>query len=188
MRMTSRRDKGGQALVEFALIAPLLFLILFGIIQLGFMFGGQNGLSNAAREAARYGSTLPTPDTTVAGTCATSGANADLVYQRLINVNLLQYIAGYRPGSVIKASPLSGCAAAAAAGTATGVQYCRLPADAGLYSVYVRVTVVYQHPIFIPLVGRLFGPGNYWQASATEQMRVEGPNRTATSSAGFASC
>jgi len=51
------RDRGkghGQALVEFALIAPLLFLFLGGIITLGVGVFYQQQVVNAAREAARY--------------------------------------------------------------------------------------------------------------------------------------
>ena len=53
MKHQQRRD-GGQALSEFALVAPLFFLLAFGIIQLGLLFGGQNGLVSATRELARY--------------------------------------------------------------------------------------------------------------------------------------
>ena len=49
----------GQAVPEFALVAPLLFLILFAIIQFGFTLGGQIGFTNGVREAARYASTVP---------------------------------------------------------------------------------------------------------------------------------
>ena len=44
----------GQALVEFALVAPLLFLMIGGIITLGIGVFYQQQLTNAAREAARY--------------------------------------------------------------------------------------------------------------------------------------
>ena len=44
----------GQALVEFALIAPLLFLLIGGVITLGVGVFYQQQLTNAAREAARY--------------------------------------------------------------------------------------------------------------------------------------
>jgi hypothetical protein len=44
----------GQALVEFALVAPVFFLILFAIIEAGrFMFYYET-LNNATREGARY--------------------------------------------------------------------------------------------------------------------------------------
>jgi TadE-like protein len=44
----------GQALVEFALIFPLLSLVLGGIIVLGIGVFYQQQLNNAAREAARF--------------------------------------------------------------------------------------------------------------------------------------
>ena len=50
----SRRRTRGQALVEFALVAPVFFLILFAIIEAGrFMFYYET-LNNATREGARY--------------------------------------------------------------------------------------------------------------------------------------
>lgn len=165
--MTNQHASRGQTLTEFALVAPVLFLILFGIIQMGFLFAGQNGLTNAARESARYASTLPTPDTTLAA------SNATLVFNRLTNVNLEQYVPGYLAGN------LDG---------STSVQYCREPADGSNYSILVRVDVSYRHPLFIPFVGRLFSSTDTWQLGATEEMRVEGPNRSAASSSGFASC
>jgi Flp pilus assembly protein TadG len=43
-----------QALVEFALVAPIFFLILFGIIDFGRYVYYTQILNNAAREGARY--------------------------------------------------------------------------------------------------------------------------------------
>ena len=54
-RRPFRSAKRGQSLVEFALIAPLLVAILFGIIELGILLGIYVGLTNSAREAARAG-------------------------------------------------------------------------------------------------------------------------------------
>ncbi len=178
----------GQALVEFALVAPLLFLMLLGIIQLGFMFSGQNGLTNAAREAARYASTLPTPDTFASGNCGASGTNAQKVYQRLATINLGQYVAGYRQSNLVQPSPLGTCASTAQSGTASGVAYCTTANGDGTFALQVRVTVVYDHPLFIPLVGRLFSSSNVWRSGASEEMRVEGPNRPAATTGGFALC
>ncbi len=48
-----RKNECGQALVEFALILPLLLMLLLGIIQFGFIFNGQITLTSAAREGAR---------------------------------------------------------------------------------------------------------------------------------------
>ncbi|MFC2043467.1 TadE/TadG family type IV pilus assembly protein [Chloroflexota bacterium] len=44
-----------QNLVEFALIFPVLMLLLFGIIDFGRIFHVLIAISNAAREGARYG-------------------------------------------------------------------------------------------------------------------------------------
>ena len=48
------KNDDGQALVEFALILPLLLILLCGIIDFGWIFGCQLTANNAAREAARY--------------------------------------------------------------------------------------------------------------------------------------
>ena len=47
-----KRDEG-QDLVEFALVAPLLFLLLFGIMEFGVAVWRYNTVANAAREGAR---------------------------------------------------------------------------------------------------------------------------------------
>jgi Flp pilus assembly protein TadG len=41
--------------LEFALVAPLLIILVFGVISFGIIFGQQLALGNAAREAARSG-------------------------------------------------------------------------------------------------------------------------------------
>ena len=51
--MAWRRREDGAAAVEFALLLPLLVLLLFGFIQLGLAFNARIQATNAAREAAR---------------------------------------------------------------------------------------------------------------------------------------
>jgi TadE-like protein len=53
-RRAGRRRSAGQALVEFALVFPIMIMVLFGIISLGLLVFYQQQLSSAAREAARY--------------------------------------------------------------------------------------------------------------------------------------
>ncbi len=48
-----RRDQRGSPAVEFALIAPVLILLVFGIVQFGFAFYTYNEMLNGAREGAR---------------------------------------------------------------------------------------------------------------------------------------
>ncbi len=52
--MKRSRDSRGQALVEFALVAPLFVVTLVAIFTLGIGVFYQQQLTNAAREAARY--------------------------------------------------------------------------------------------------------------------------------------
>jgi Flp pilus assembly protein TadG len=52
----------GQDLVEFALILPLLLLLLLGIIEFGITIFTYNTIANASREVARYGSVHPDPE------------------------------------------------------------------------------------------------------------------------------
>jgi len=55
LRGAGRRPKSaGQALVEFALVAPIFFLLLFGIIEAGRFILFYQTLNNATREGARY--------------------------------------------------------------------------------------------------------------------------------------
>jgi Flp pilus assembly protein TadG len=50
-----RRAQDGAAAVEFALVAPLLLMLLFGIISFGFVFAQKLALGNGARQGARLG-------------------------------------------------------------------------------------------------------------------------------------
>ena len=47
------RDESGSAAIEFAFVAPVFFVLLFGIIEGGIMFFGQAALINATQDAAR---------------------------------------------------------------------------------------------------------------------------------------
>lgn len=50
---TGRRRSRGAVLVEFALVAPLLLILLFGIIEFGFAFVQWLDVRHGARETAR---------------------------------------------------------------------------------------------------------------------------------------
>jgi len=48
------RGRRGQSMVEFAVVAPLFFLLVFGITDFGLMFFRLETLQFAVREAGRY--------------------------------------------------------------------------------------------------------------------------------------
>jgi hypothetical protein len=61
------RGDGGAALVEFGLVAPILFLLVFGIVEFGWAFFQNLDVRHGAREGARLAAvnykttTTPTP-------------------------------------------------------------------------------------------------------------------------------
>jgi Flp pilus assembly protein TadG len=53
----ARRRRRGTTAVEFAVVLPVFFTFTFGLIEYGRLQLTTNVLKNAARQAARYGST-----------------------------------------------------------------------------------------------------------------------------------
>jgi Flp pilus assembly protein TadG len=167
-RRRDRRERG-QALTEFALIAPLLFLLLFSVIQLGFLMAGQIGFTNGVRETARYAATIP-------------DATAAQVRTELLTNQLPKAIPGFRSTNIVNGS--------------TTVSYCYYTnpnntASYPSYSLRVIVTAVYRHPLFVPLVSNIldgFDGSNdsALTASAREEMRVENPRITSIPTGGIA--
>jgi Flp pilus assembly protein TadG len=56
-RARLRASNKGQTMMEFALIAPLFFLLIFAVMDFGRMFFVQVNLQQAVQEAARFAST-----------------------------------------------------------------------------------------------------------------------------------
>src|SRR5262245_23877242 len=55
-RKISPKKRNAQGLVEFALVLPILLLVLFGIIDMGWIAFNFSQLYNGVREGVRYGS------------------------------------------------------------------------------------------------------------------------------------
>jgi Flp pilus assembly protein TadG len=53
LRSMRARSRLGSAAIEFAMVAPVLFLFLFGIIETGVIFFLDTALQNATKDAAR---------------------------------------------------------------------------------------------------------------------------------------
>ncbi len=61
-----KQKERGAALVEFALVLPLLLLIIFGIIEFSILFYDKAVITNASREAAREFAIFKAPPATKA--------------------------------------------------------------------------------------------------------------------------
>jgi Flp pilus assembly protein TadG len=72
-----RKRNDGAALVEMALVLPLLLLLVFGIIEFGFMFRAYQAVGSVAREAARAGS-VGGDHAAIAGRITSASATYDL--------------------------------------------------------------------------------------------------------------
>lgn len=60
--LTPLSRERGAALVEMALIAPLLLMLLLGVVTAGLAYHQNNSLQTASREGVRFGATLPMND------------------------------------------------------------------------------------------------------------------------------
>lgn len=64
--MKPRHSEHGQALVEFALVSILLFIVVLGIIDFSFLFSGRSSAYQATRVASRFAATHPSAWTSAA--------------------------------------------------------------------------------------------------------------------------
>jgi Flp pilus assembly protein TadG len=81
-RLVVRRDQRGAAAVEFALVVPLLLLIVFGIVDFGIAFSNFENVRSGTREAARLGvvnDLSSAPSCTIGGTTVTPPADPTAV-------------------------------------------------------------------------------------------------------------
>lgn len=74
----------GASLLEFAVVVPLLLLLVLGIVEFGFLLAQMNEMRHGAREGARYAA-VSRPDFNGDGTV---GNNADVLAVTCDAVNL----------------------------------------------------------------------------------------------------
>jgi hypothetical protein len=58
IRRRATANERGASAVEFAILAPLFFMLVFGMFSGGTVFYERNNLVNASREGARFGATF----------------------------------------------------------------------------------------------------------------------------------
>jgi Flp pilus assembly protein TadG len=149
-----RRSERGNALIEFALVLPLLLIIFAGIVDFGLLFQRSEVVTNAAREGARI-AVLPGYSTND------------------VRLRVRQYVQeglNLTAGQVAAALPDANITVAAPNPPLTTAGGATLSA--------LTVTVRFQHTYIIlgPVLGLI---GGNWAANtlltATSTMRVEVP-------------
>ncbi len=73
------RAQEGQAIVELALVLPILLVVLFGIFDFGQAISNWNSETALANVGARYAAVGNVPTTTQDSTCGESGATSSIV-------------------------------------------------------------------------------------------------------------
>ena len=164
--------ESGQALLELALVVPILVLLLMAIFQFAYVLESQMGLTNAVREASRRAAAT----TSEAPTWATLGG---WVQDQLCGGGapctgglLEENVQGF-DGNRLTVDPPT-------------VTFCSYSA-AGMTNYRVQADVLYEHPVFFGLLGFATdmvdgNPNGQWDLAASAQMRLENIDSTA---AGF---
>jgi Flp pilus assembly protein TadG len=160
-RRRDGRPGQGQSLAEFALVAPIFFLLVFAVIQVGLIFSAQDGLVDGVRTAARRAATYRVNEASFDGTVWPSICQAikDEVSNRL-RVRVI----GYQASSLTRTV------------TYQWVQ----DHQSGDYFLVANVQALYANPLFIPLVSAFIDRtdgvvDNKLTLRATEEMRIENP-------------
>ena len=151
MKITDRtrnrlhREERGAAAVEFAIVATLFFMLVFGIIDFGFAFHSWNNAVNAAREGARTAAVDPnTTDITNRVRTAASGLD-----QSKLTISIL---------CSRGASSFSACPAG----------------STWLEGDVVRVIVDYQYDMLTPVGAFVPGLGQTLSLHSQSESRFEG--------------
>jgi Flp pilus assembly protein TadG len=152
----SRHRSRGQSLAEFALVFPILMLIVGGVIQFGVIFWGQNSLNQVVRDAGRYAVTEPV--------CVGSGPDVTAKINDLAKSMGVANITGTTVTMPTNGEIVGGTADPVSSTSVAGVN---CPAKTNADHVWLRIKVDAQVPIFFPFV-----PGN-GAISSTALFRME---------------
>ena len=147
LRTSARPSSRGQSLAEFAIVFPVLMLLIGGIIQFGIILWGQNTLTQIARDTGRWAATQRT-----CTNAAPIVAKANAIAQQS---QLIGYAAGSWTSSNVVVSWQ----------TTPTTDPC--PPTSNQQTSFVTITISHTVPVFFPFI-----PGN-GNLSTSTQFRVE---------------
>jgi Flp pilus assembly protein TadG len=99
LRIAARNERG-QTMVEFALVLPILLVVLFGIIQFGILYNNYITLTDATRVGARKGSVSRTTANPAALAEAATRSAASGLKQADLDVSVT--VAAWTPGAELE--------------------------------------------------------------------------------------
>lgn len=172
-----RPEEAGQALLELALVTPVLVLLVMAIFQFAFVLETQMGLENAVREAARRVAAAKPPPTAPYWKL-TDGPNSleEWVDDQLCGDVVGTCDAGLLPQNV------QGFEGSRLAGLLPTVKFCSYPVAtaSGTATEYrVKVSLSYSHPLFFAPMAVFTDAidgvpnNNAWDLSVSAEMRLE---------------
>jgi Flp pilus assembly protein TadG len=153
------RDQRGVVAVEFALVMPILLLLVFGIIEFGYMLNRDTIVNNASRDGAREAS--------LSGTCTTicAAVKADMSQQGIpVPTNCVASTAADTGTTTIRISCVKPDTTACAANS---TNY----STVAISGSTTTVNVTYKHTLITPFISTILGDVVTLQQST--QMRVE---------------
>jgi Flp pilus assembly protein TadG len=163
LRVIARMDNRGATLVEFGFVAPMLFLLLASIVDLGIMLTSQSLLDGAVRDAARLvrtgqvqtnGSPITAFQTQLCAGMAPVMTSSACQSKLVFDVETFSDFASVAP----KACTLN----ANQSGSGTVCNFI-----AGTAGQIVGVQVTYNYSFIVPWVGSCLTGGNCWTGSGT---------------------
>jgi Flp pilus assembly protein TadG len=132
------QDMRGAAALEFAIVLPLILLLLFGLIEFGLILYNKQVVTNASREGVRYAIVQPSSCSTTPSDCHNANAVNNLVDQ-YCSTNLVTFGTKNPPTTVITDKD-SGSVLNTAANLCS--------AATGNKDIAVQVTYVYNFLVF----------------------------------------
>jgi hypothetical protein len=147
MVLNKGKSERGAALVELAIMLPVLLLILMGIVEFGLLFYNQQVLTNSSREGARAGIALTGKALIDKAIVTTNDFDSEIdgVVQAYCLNHLITFSAGQLVGTTVSGS-------------------------LGTHPDELSVTVDYTYSFLIP---ELLNLGTTMQLSASTVMNME---------------
>jgi len=132
MTRSKRNNSRGATVLEMALVLPILFMVLFGILEFGRAYNMFQAVTDAAREGARY-SVAP-----IASGLPNAGTLPDPATQVIPYVQYFLQGDGITvpDGNIVVLQTCSGTAACPAVNGVAGLQYTQVTVTAPYQFIY----------------------------------------------------